>query len=293
MCSVVVVHAVLALATGASTLSSSATQPVMRAGRAATICMVLDTERMLSVAPVTSQTDKVFRRAEFWDKEEATKLEVINVLGRWNSATEWAERTEFSEVTDIRAVSKAQSATRQRYEMAQRNGVVERVALQQNAPRMPFRNTALAASVGKTVEDFEKMPVTRAAVNVVFDALVESRNGLIPPELCDERRARMMTPEGGLDEMAFSAGTYRGRGLVILSWFLLGKGQVVGLFVGLKIFADTIGLWDRINIPHIDLLFWPVALYASFRAATATVEEAEEQAPTAVQAPTAQRAPTA
>lgn len=161
------------------------------------------------------------------------------MLGRWESATEWAERTEFTEVTDIRAVSRAQSATLKRYEMAQRNGLVERVALQQNAPNLPFKNAPLAASVSKTVKDFEQMPVTRAAVNVVFDALVESRNGLIPPALCDERRARMMTPEGGLDDMAFSAGTYRGRGLVILSWFLLGKGQVVGLFVGLKIFAGT------------------------------------------------------
>jgi hypothetical protein len=257
--------------------------------------MILGTERTFSAQPATSQAadDKVFRRAEFWDKEEATRLEVINVLGRWDSASEWAERTEFTEVTNIRAVSRAQSATRQRYEMAQKNGVVERVALQQNAPKMPFKNAALAASVGRTVHDFDKMLVTRAAVNVVFDALVESRNGLIPPKLCDERRARMMTADGGLDDMAFSAGTYRGRGLVILSWFLLGKGQVVGLFVGLKIFADTVGLWDRISIPHIDLLFWPVALYASYRAATATVAEAEEEAAVAQPIPTAQRAPTA
>mmetsp|Transcript_16793 Transcript_16793/g.46734 ORF Transcript_16793/g.46734 Transcript_16793/m.46734 type:complete len:285 (-) Transcript_16793:150-1004(-) len=272
--------ALLAMTVGASAFSlPRVAAPPLRGAAAMPISMVMETEPSVVVkkAAVETDLDKVFRRAEFWDKEKATKLEIINVLGRWDSAKEWAERTEFTQVLDVRKESYAQSATRGRYEMAQKNGLVERVALQQNAPKMPFKNAALAASVGKTVNDFQDMPVTRAAVNVVFDALVESRNGLIPPDLCDERRARMITADGGLDEAAFNAGTYRARALVILSWFLLGKGQVVGLFVALKVFADSTGVWDRINIPHIDLLFWPVALFASFRAATATVEEAEEQ----------------
>jgi len=183
--------AILALATGATALSLTARGPVLQTARSAPAAMILDMEPKLATASAPAaltaadaDVDKIFQRCEWWDVQQATKLEVINVLGRWDSATEWAERTQFSEVTDVRATSMKQSATRSRYEMAQRNNVVERVALQQNAPNMPFKNAALAASVGRTVADFQAMPVTKAAVNVVFDALVESRNGLIPPEVC-------------------------------------------------------------------------------------------------------------
>jgi len=53
---------------------------------------------------------------------------------------------------------------------------------------------------------------------------------------------------------------------------------VVGLFVGLKVLADSTGFWDHVHIPFVEYLFWPVALFASFRAATETVVEAEEEA---------------
>ena len=50
----------------------------------------------------------------------------------------------------------------------------------QNVPNLPFTNAKIAASVGLTVDDFQALPVTRAACNVLFDGLAESRSGLIP-----------------------------------------------------------------------------------------------------------------
>tara|TARA_B100000524_G_C23605703_1_gene354316 strand:+ start:358 stop:720 length:363 start_codon:yes stop_codon:yes gene_type:complete len=84
------------------------------------------------------------------------------------------------------------------------------VCAQQNVKNLPFTNAALAASVGKTVEDFESMEVTRGAVNVVFDGLMESAAGLIPPDVCDRRRDALV--EGGeLNEAAFQSGLFKVR----------------------------------------------------------------------------------
>ena len=53
---------------------------------------------------------------------------------------------------------------------------------------------------------------------------------------------------------------------------------MLGLLVGVKVLLDSTGAWERINIPHIDWLFWPLAVLASARAATETIQEAEEVA---------------
>ena len=58
----------------------------------------------------------------------------------------------------------------------QRVDEAERVALAQNVPKRPFTNEKLAASVGLTVADFEGLDVSKAACNVVYDALAESRS---------------------------------------------------------------------------------------------------------------------
>ena len=50
--------------------------------------------------------------------------------------------------------------------MALRLKCGERAALWQNVPNFPFTNEALAASVGLTVDDFNRLPVTRAACEV-------------------------------------------------------------------------------------------------------------------------------
>ena len=56
-----------------------------------------------------------------------------------------------------------------------------RVALLQNIKALPFTNERLAASVGKSAAEFDAAPLTDAAANVVFDALAQSKNGLVLP----------------------------------------------------------------------------------------------------------------
>jgi len=207
----------------------------------------------------------VFRRAEFWEPDTCTLLDLANVLGRWDSASEWGTRSEFALVKAKRKEDMAQGATKKRFEMAQRIGVVERVALLQNVPKMPFRNAKLAAAFGRSVADFETMPVTKVALDVVFDALVESKSGLIKPELCDERRARWMTPEGGLDEGAIRAGLYRSRIVVLFSWLFFGKGRILSFAVGLKLIIDVADLKDELGAlgPYVDQLLAAGAVVAA------------------------------
>ena len=66
----------------------------------------------------------VFRRAEFWVPDTCTLLDLANVLGRWDSASEWGTRSEFALVKAKRKEDMAQGATKKRFEMAQRIGVV-------------------------------------------------------------------------------------------------------------------------------------------------------------------------
>ena len=75
-------------------------------------------------------SERVFRRAEFWEPETCTMLEIANVLGRWESASEWAERTQFSVVDNQRAESMAQGATKQRFEMAVEEATARSTACQ-------------------------------------------------------------------------------------------------------------------------------------------------------------------
>jgi len=196
--------------------------------------------------PAWAEQGPVFRRAEFWDSRTATTMEVLNVLGRFEKASQWGERTFF--VTVPKGVEKKEvednSWTKQRFEMAQRMNVVERAALIQRlafdkAETLPFTNEKLAASVGRTVDDFNSLPVSRAAVEVVYDALAESRASLIPPDKIDERRAGMINEDGSFNEIAFRAGLYKSRGIVIASWFMFGKGNFVWILVFVQFLHDA------------------------------------------------------
>ena len=93
-----------------------------------------------------------------------------------------------------------------------------------------------------------ELEVSPVAVNVLFDALCESKNSLLPGPTCDERRAAMVDAEtGGPDVTAFSIALIKARFLVIVSWFLFGKGNVVGILVIiLKVLSDTVGGFDNI-----------------------------------------------
>jgi len=63
-------------------------------------------------------------------KPQATVLEMVNVLGRWEKTEQWRTRSEFSVVENERKPALAHTATKKRFEMAQRMGMAERVAMQ-------------------------------------------------------------------------------------------------------------------------------------------------------------------
>ena len=261
--------------------------PARAPGRAAPVLMSVD-------------TSKVFKRAEFWDDGDATILDIINVLGRFEEASQFGTRTEFAEVKNYRLEDEAQGATLQRYEMAQRMKVVERIALLQNCPKMPFTNAPLAASVGKSVDDFNAMRVSPDAVQLVFDVLSQSKSGLIPPDVINSRRAGLTNSDGSFNEGAFSFALYKARALVIVSWFFFGKGQIVGArsaparappaqcipcvhrarcssshpIVGCtgaiflcKVLADAAGVTEKLNVPYLDYIVLVAALAAAVFAA--------------------------
>ena len=158
---------------------------------------------------MSADLNRVFRKAEFWEDDECTLLDIVNVLGRWDKASEWSSRSEFSVVEVARKENMAQGASVDRFEFAQRNGQVERVALQQNAPKLPFKNAKLASWAGKTVEEMDALPVNKVATAVVFDALAQSKTSMLPQKVVDERRAKWMTNDGGFDEGAFMGGCVR------------------------------------------------------------------------------------
>jgi len=209
--------------------------------------------------------------------------------GRWSSSSQWAERTEFvSEGSfNYREETILQGLTEKRYNMARKLGQVERAAFFINVPKIPFTDARLAASVGKTVEDFEKMPPPSIShCNVVYDALAESKSGLIPPAVVDARRNGLFTADGALDEGAFASGLFKSRSIVIASWFLFGKGQILGLIVGIKVvLVDSLNLGDKLNVPDavlnaVTLLaVVGAAVYAALAQAndTAAAMEALEQ----------------
>ena len=183
-----------------------------------------------------------FRRAEFWDTGAASTLQIANVLGRWEDPQEFRVRTEFTEMENERSSSPEQAETQKRYEMAVRLDMVERVALQQNAPKLPFTNAEMAAAYGLTVEDFNEMEVSKVAANIVFDCLAQSKSGLIPPDVLKARRDALIGADGGVDLGGLRLSLYKARFLVIVSWFLFGKGNIIGILVLLKVVADATGI---------------------------------------------------
>jgi len=181
-----------------------------------------------------------FNRAEFWNNESATLLEVINVVGRWQRHEQIKERSLFAdEDLNPREENIYQSATYKRYEMAQRLNSTERMGLIQNAKVLPFTDEKLAASVGLTVEDFAEIPVTDAACNVVYDALAQSMSGLIPYEVADERRASWINEDGSLDTVKFRTGIAKASGVVIASWFMFGKGNFIWVLLFCRALSDA------------------------------------------------------
>jgi len=234
-----------------------------------------------AAAPMLStDADRLFKRAEFWVDKTVSAVEIANVLGRWEDTSEWSERTIFASEDDFsaRAETELQAQTLKRFEMAQRLGCVERVAHYQNVPNLPFKNAALAASLGKTVEEMNAIRPTKYACNVVYDALAQSKSSLIPPKTIMERRNVYVTASGDLDLNAFQVGIWKARFVVICSWFLFGKGQVVGGLVFLKVLCDTTDIQQRIPIPEPvqDALILGAVIFAAVFAAGAQATDDTE-----------------
>ena len=166
-----------------------------------------------------------FRRAEVWSSDTATLTDVINVVGRWESCSEWRERTEFREDVEEGKMlffeDPVQPYTRKKYDMAVKLGTASRVALLQNINALPFTNERLAASVGKSAAEFNAAPISEAAVNVVFDALAESKNSLVAYAVVDERRAAWLSPDGGFDVGAYSSSLAKAQAIVSASSLIL------------------------------------------------------------------------
>ena len=70
---------------------------------------------------------------------------------------------------------------------------------------LPFTSEALAASVGKTVEELDAAPPTWEACDVVFDALSRSQSGIIDKSVIDERRAAYEDDDGSFNVGAFES----------------------------------------------------------------------------------------
>ena len=104
-----------------------------------------------------------------------------------------------------------QAATLNRYEMAQRLGYVERVALMMNIGKLPFQDEKLAKAMGLEVKDLDELPINPVAVNVVFDALSESKSSMLPPDVITRRRAQFFTDDGSVNELAFTLGLLKAR----------------------------------------------------------------------------------
>ena len=78
----------------------------------------------------------------------------------------------------------------------------------------------------------QRRPIDPLAVDVVFDALAQSKSGILQRELCDSRRASYATASGAFDAGEFSAALGRGR-LTVVRSFCIFPGSVMGLQAGL------------------------------------------------------------
>ena len=117
-----------------------------------------------NVAPVLSEVDlsRKFKRAEF-GSTRATALEIVNVLGAgtlWMSGRRARTLSRRVRSTTVRRPScKRKPANATTWPSG---WVLWSESLHyQNVPSMPFKNEAMAASIGKTVEEMNALPGLR------------------------------------------------------------------------------------------------------------------------------------
>jgi len=218
---------------------------------------------------------KVYRTAQFWEEDSATLLDLANVLGRWETASEWADRTEFSVVQVAREENMSQSASIERHDYARRNKLAERVALMQNGGKLPFKDEKLAASFGKTVDDFNAMPVNDIALGIIYDVLAESKSSMTPEKTIDARRSKLVGADGSLNEGALAAGMFKSRIAVTTGFILLGKGQLYGVVLVGRVVLDVSGAFDYVSAalgPYAEPLYWVLSLAVAAYAVQQSME---------------------
>jgi hypothetical protein len=154
--------------------------------------------------------------------EKVSAKDVANVLGRWKSHSEWdtigvaAKLDEYTSgdyydddvdelaATDFSKGEEYYQARRpQRRKFCKQYGLVQRWVHADNVGALPFTDTALAASVGATVEELQQTPINPRAADVVFDALCTSKAGFVDAERCDAQRASFISSDGAFDADSF------------------------------------------------------------------------------------------
>jgi len=170
----------------------------------------------------------------------ASAVDIVNVLGRWQTCRQWdtiGELKKMDLLFDASGNPKAalnplnpsfatlytgQGSERfkdrpqkywapdprvapspQRRGFCLRQGLVARYWHSQNVGLLKFTSEPLAASVGCTVRELNALPIDPMAATLVFDALARSQAGTLSREECDARRASYQDEAG-----AFNAATF-------------------------------------------------------------------------------------
>ena len=179
---------------------------------------------------------RTFGRCEPWASERATARQIVGVVGRFADSASWRDRSSFATVDDASADTPLQAETENRYAVAKKLGQVERVAFLQNVRKLRFDDQRLAASVGATVDDFASGDsVDEATMQIVFDALAQSKTSLVKQDDADARIAAWRGADGGFDDDAFGAGLRQGAGAVIAANAVLYFFLISGAFIVFKI----------------------------------------------------------
>ena len=111
---------------------------------------------------------------------------------------------------------------------------------QMNVPKLPFTNAALAATAGRTVEDFVEPP-SMAAINVVYDALAQSKSSLVPPKVVNERRNSFLTADGAFAADAFQGALSKGMAIVVWAQATLYFFYACGFAAFVRVILDVLG----------------------------------------------------
>lgn len=192
------------------------------------------------------------RRAwQRWDEEHATSLWAATVkadrattLPPWKARGTrkpidpmWGSPEDAGRVADEAVGLDDRAATQpwvsrspERRGWAIRRGQAQRYWHNANVRLLPFRDDAMARSVGATAAELDATPINPLACDVVFDAICRSQSGIVDQDLVDVRRAAYTRSDGGFDADAFAADLSEARGTVVKAWALPASANAIFLF---------------------------------------------------------------